>query len=158
MADCSDFQQFINERCRNRTQILQSPHVAPHFNTIQYLLTTNTNNCNIFSENAPQPLQHFKTFYLENYAAIPSSTHLAESTVKDANLCQHLQRTEHLASTYATARSGIVDVINKNASTEWNKENLKVKGNAFVSGGSSTSRIDKRTGQQFAPKEYRQNI
>ena len=60
----------------------------------------------------PASLRQFKDFYLDSYAALPSNTHLAESTVKGANYCQIPGCNESLSSALATARSGVVEYIN----------------------------------------------
>jgi hypothetical protein len=56
----------------------------------------------MWEDDAPLVLGWLKQNYLVDYAALPSNTHLAESNVKDANLCQIKGRAENLSPTFST--------------------------------------------------------
>jgi hypothetical protein len=125
------FKAFLEENCVRREQIRANIHVRPHRVTIEVLATTNQD---IWSNTAPPLLTAFRENYCQKYAALPSNTHRAESTIKDANHSQIKCREEVLCSTYATARSGIVENLN----TSCNKalqERTNIKGNHTVTGG-----------------------
>lgn len=86
--------------------------------------------------------KEFRSHFLQSYAALPSSTHIAESNVKDANYCQIKGRADALASAYSTARSDLVEPINRLAKLEFDKKD-KYAGNGSVSGGTKETRMRK---------------
>jgi hypothetical protein len=79
---------------------MATPHVNRHQLAIQRLATTDQD---MWSIGAPLVLLAFRQHYCETYAALPSNTHRAETTIKDANHSQIKGREEVLCSTYATA-------------------------------------------------------
>ena len=50
----------------------------------------------------------------ERHSAFPSSSHSAESNVKDANCCSVIGRDAHLTSMCSTARSGLAEQLQSN--------------------------------------------
>mgnify|MGYP002812481187 CR=1 FL=1 len=148
------FKAFLEENCVRREQIRANIHVRPHRVTIEVLATTNQD---IWSNTAPPLLTAFRENYCQKYAALPSNTHRAESTIKDANHSQIKCREEVLCSTYATARSGIVENLN----TSCNKalqERTNIKGNHTVTGGVFGGRKRKYDGSAYEEKEFQQRV
>ena len=84
-------------------------HVAPHAPAI----TKISNGDRAWVKEPHRILKEFRDHYLNTHCALPSNTQNAESTIKDANYCTIMGRSEGLASTYSTARSGLVDKINQ---------------------------------------------
>jgi hypothetical protein len=101
-------------------------------------------------------LAGYRENYCEKYAALPSNTHRAESTIKDANHSQIKCREEILCSTYGTARSGIVETLNANCI-----QALKIrtiKGNTSVAGGIHGKRKRLSDGSEYEEKQYQMRV
>lgn len=152
LIDLSKFALFLADRCTKRDEILQSQHVAPHLLVIQQLAHALEYSLgsrgDIWCDQCCVLLKEFRSHYEQSYAALPSSTHIAESNVKDANFCQIKGRGEALASAFSTARSGLVEPIHRLAKGEFQKKD-NYKGNGRVSGGTKVSRIRKVDNTNF---------
>ena len=145
---------FLNENCVKQEEIRESIHVRPHRVTIEVLATTDHD---IWSDAVPPLLTAFRDNYCEKYAALPSNTHRAKSTIKDANHSQIKCREEVLCSTYATARSGIVETLNTNCNKALQTQE-KLKGNHTVTGGAYGQRKRKCDGSSYEEKEFQQRV
>jgi hypothetical protein len=151
--DLTKFDEFLAKRCRKKPNkqgdpphpttkledILASQHVAPHLLVIRQLVARSSGSRgNMWDEHASILLKQFRKHYLDAYAALPSSTHIAESNVKDANYCQIKGRGEALASAYSTARSDLVEPINRMAKKAFQmKDSYKANG-AVMTGPDGT--------------------
>jgi hypothetical protein len=82
----------------------------------------------MWDDDAPLVFVRLKQYYLVHYAALPSNTHLAELSVKDANFCQVKGRAKNLSSTFPTARSRIVETLNQNAIAAFKAHGNIIKG------------------------------
>jgi hypothetical protein len=104
----------------------------------------------MWSIGAPLVLLAFQQHYCKTYAALPSNTHRAESTIKDGNHSQIKGREEVLCSTYATVRSGIVEKLYSKciqALGSWS-----IKGNASVTEGMAGERKRKSDDTNYEEK------
>ena len=128
-------------------------YVQTHREAIWILATTNKD---IWLDDAPPLLADFRENYCEKYAALPSNTHRAESTIKDANHSQIKCRDEILCSTYATAQSGIVERLNANCVEAW--KSGTIKGNHSVAGGIHGERKRLSDGSEYDEKEYQMRV
>jgi hypothetical protein len=91
-----------------------------------------------------------------DYAALPSNTHLAESNVKDANLCQIKGPAENLSSTFPTTRSRIVGSLNESTNAAFKAKGKIIKGTRTVTGGTYGNRKYKKDGSDYIEKKARQ--
>jgi hypothetical protein len=163
----SEFDRFLRDRCKKMppkqgqpphqtTQvqdILASQHVAPHLLVIRQIADASSGSRgNIWDDASNVLLLQFRQLYLLSYAALPSSTHIAESNVKDANFCQMKGRGEALASAYSTARSDLVEPIQRFAKQEFKKKENKC-GNGRVSAGKDNERKRKADETDFVADE-----
>ena len=83
--DLKKFATFVAKQCKVQTALRAGPHVFPQRFPIQHFANSVRD---MWDDDAPLVLGRLKQNYLVDYAALPSNTHLAESNVKDANLCQ----------------------------------------------------------------------
>ena len=143
------FQNFVLTRCTSRNMILNSVYVAPYLTAINNI----ESGCDMWSNVPSTILVSFCNHYMNNYAALPSNSHLAESSVKDANFCSIIGRSEKTSSMFATARSGLVETLNVRANES--RSSRIQKGNPFVSGGAMGTRKRKSDGAEFVEKDYR---
>ena len=118
-VDLHKFFKFLQKRCKTLEEIRNSSAVSSFKHEIQYIgentYKYGADFIDMWSQNIPNSIRKFRDWYLEAYSALPSNTHLAESTIKDANFCQISGRSEALASNISTARSGAVHYINSKA-------------------------------------------
>jgi hypothetical protein len=151
--DLTKFEAFLMENCTKRETIMATPHVNRHQIAIKCLATTNQD---MWSDGSPLLLLTFRQHYCEKYAALPSNTHRAESTIKDANHSQIKGREEVLCSTYATARSGIVEKLNSNCLQA--QSSRPIKGNASVTGGKAGERKRKSDDTDYEEKVFKKRV
>jgi hypothetical protein len=142
------FRQFVTLHCKQRDTILLSPHVHPQCQVIQQLARSIHD---IWGDNAPLAPHRLRKHYLDNYAALPSNTHGAESCIKDTNYSQLRGRNENLSSTYSTARSGLTELLNKNYIAAF--KDRFIKGTTTVTEGNYGERYYKRDGSAYIEKE-----
>jgi hypothetical protein len=102
-------------------------------------------------------LKQFRLHYLNSYAALPSSTHIAESNVKDANFCQIKGRGEALASAFSTARSDLVEPINNLAWKEFEGQET-YRGNGVVTSGTKEARTRKVDDTDFEESDSNRRV
>ena len=102
----------------------------------------------MWSENPSPILISFHKHYLTSYIALPSTSHLSESSVKDANYCSTTGISEKTSSMFATARSGLVESLNVKANGS--RSSRILKGNSSVSRGVIGSRKRKSDGSDYA--------
>jgi hypothetical protein len=107
---------------------------------------------NIWDNASNVLLPQFWQHYLLSYAALPSSTHIAESNVKNANFFQMKGRGGALASTYLAARSDLVKPIQCLAKQEFKKKEKK-GGNGRLSAGKDNEQKRKADETDFAADE-----
>ena len=71
---------------------MELPFVKENWAKIELMGTTSEQTYidmwDVTNRNVPMPIRQFKELFLETYAALPSNTQLAESTIKDGNFCQ----------------------------------------------------------------------
>jgi hypothetical protein len=139
---------------------LSSHHVAPHLLVIHHLAGSTTASSgsrgDMWCDDSSILMKEFRNHYLNSYAALPSSTHIAESNVKDANFCQIKGRGKGLSSAFSTARSSLVESINRLAKEQFKKKQT-YKGNAKVSGGKAKERKNKSDNTDFDSEECKLN-
>ena len=152
IVDLTKFSLFITNRCKTRDTILLSNHVATNIGIIQQLANAADYSIgskgDIWCDECSILSKQFRYLYQQSYATLPSSTHIAESNVKDANYCQIKGRGEALASAFSTARSDLVEPINRLAKFEFGKKE-KYMGNGRVSGGIKEARTRKIDNTNF---------
>jgi hypothetical protein len=153
--DLMKFQTFIIKHCKIRDQLRAGAHVFPQRVPIQYF----ANHTGDMWENGTQllVLTRLKQHYLENYAALPSNTHLAESNVKDANFCQIKGRGENLSSTFSTARSGVVAELNECSIAAFRNQ-ATIRGNQNITGGNYGERKRKKDGSDYIEKTSKMRV
>ena len=105
------FQIFVSTRCTSRNMILNSVHVAPYLTAINKI----ESGCDMWSDVPSTILVFFRNHYIHNYSALPSNSHLAESSVKYANFCSIIGKSDKTSSMFATTRSGLVETLNVRA-------------------------------------------
>jgi hypothetical protein len=86
------FATSIAKQCKILITLRAGPHVFPQRFPIQHLANLVRG---MWDNDAPLVLGWLKQNYLVDYAALPSNTHLAESNVKDANLCLAVNFFDH---------------------------------------------------------------
>ena len=149
VVNLNRFQRFVSTRCTSKITITSSVHVAPYLAAISKIKTGGDMWIGV-----PSPvLVSFRNHYLHNYVALPSNSHLAESSVKDANFCSIIGRSEKTSSMFATSRSGLVETLNMKANKA--RSSRIQKGNASVSSGLMGSRKRKSDGADFVEQGYR---
>jgi hypothetical protein len=153
--DLKKFASFISKQCKIQMLLRDGPHVFPQRLPIQHFANS---VLDMWDNGAPLVLGRLKQNYLANYAALPSNTHLAESNVKDANLCQIKNRNENLSSTFSTARSGIVESLNENTINAFHDKERIMKGSSIVTGGVYGSRKYKKDGSDYIEKESKTRV
>jgi hypothetical protein len=104
----------------------------------------------MWSIGAPLVLLAFQQHYYETYAALSSNTHRAESIIKDANHSQIKAREQVMCSTYATARSSIVEKLNSKCIQALGSRSIK--GSASVTGGMAGERKRKLDDSNYEEK------
>ena len=144
------FSAFISERCKDKEKVTELMHVQPQANAIQKLAEGN----DMWALETPRLLTIFRNIYLQNYASLPSNSHLAKSTVKDANLCMIIGRLEATPSMFSTARLGIVERLNITA-REYLK-NGKIRRKYMVNAGTYGNRKRKLDRADYEEEEYQQ--
>jgi hypothetical protein len=95
--DLKKFATFIAKQCKVQIALQVGPHVFPQRFPIQHFANSVRD---MWDDDTPLVLGRLKQNYLVDYAALPSNTHLAESNIKDANLCQIKGRAENLPLTF----------------------------------------------------------
>ena len=153
--DLKEFATFLSKQCKMQTPLRDGPHVFPQRLPIQHFANSNHD---MWDDDAPLVLSWLKQNYLGNYAALPSNTHLAESNVKDANLCQIKGRDENLSSTFSTARSGIVESLNETAIAAFQDQGRHIRETRTVTGGGYGSRKNKKDGSDYGEKESKTRV
>jgi hypothetical protein len=131
------------------------PHVFPQCLPIQHFANSVHD---MWDDDAPLVLGRLKQHYLVDYAALPSNAHLAESNVKDANLCQVKGRAENLSSTFLTARSGIIENLNDNAIGAFKAHRNIIKWTKSVTGGTYGNRKNRKDGSDYIEKESKTRV
>jgi hypothetical protein len=121
--DLKKFATFIAKQCQVQTALRAGPHVFPQCFPIQYFANSVHG---MWDDDAPLVLSQLKQNYLVDYAALLSNTHLAESNVKDANLCQIKCLAENLSMTFLTTQSGIVGSLNESNQRDQNSKRRHV--------------------------------
>jgi hypothetical protein len=104
-----------------------------------------------------EELSTYKDYYLCNLAANATNSQMAESAIKGANFCQIPGRSERQASTYASARAGLVPTINQNSIKAKNDNSNRIKGNQYVRSGYFGNR-QQTDGSDVVEKEYREAV
>jgi hypothetical protein len=112
----------------------------------------------MWDDDAPLVLGGLKQNYLVDYVALLPNTHLPESNVKDANLCQIKGRTENLPSTFSTTRLGIVGSLNESTIAAFKAKGKIIKGNRTVTGGMYGNRKYKKDGSDYIEKESKTGV
>jgi hypothetical protein len=153
--DLKKFAAFISKQCKIQIPLQAGPHVFPQRLPIQDFANSDHD---MWEDRALPALGRLKKHYLENYAALPSNTHLAESNVKDANFCQIKGRAENLSSTFSTARSGIVEALNDNTITAFKAPGKFIKGSKTVTGGTYGNRKNRKDGSDYMEKESKKRV
>jgi hypothetical protein len=115
------------------------------------------NEFDMWSGTPPPLLATYRQHYLTSYAAFPSNTQMAESSIKGANYCQIPGRNEKCSSMSATARSGLIGTINQNSKDSFSKQQ-KIKGNQYTTSGKYGSRISKSDGTEVEEKNWKMRI
>jgi hypothetical protein len=111
----------------------------------------------MWDDRAPLVLRRLKDYYLENFGALPSNTHGAESTIKDTNHCQIKGRGENLSSTFSTARSGMVETVN-NEAHEYFKNQPTIPGSRTLMPGKYGARKRKKDGLDYVEKTHKMRV
>ena len=145
--------RFICHRCKERGDILSSPQIHQQMPGIQRLQTLPFGSKNIWTETDCEVLKQMREHFLRTYAALPSNSQLAESTIKEANNCHIFGRSEGVASLFATARSGLSDEIHERAK-ECFRHQKNIRGNQSVSSGTMGHRTRKDDGSTYREPEY----
>jgi hypothetical protein len=153
--DLKKFATFVAKQCKVQTALRAGPHVFPQRFPIQHFANSVRD---MWDDDAPLVLGRLKQNYLVDYAALPSNTHLAESNVKDANLCQIKGRAENLSSTFSTTRSGIVGSLNESTIAAFKAEGKNIKGTRTVTGGTYGNRKYKKDGSDYIEKESKTRV
>jgi hypothetical protein len=153
--DLKKFATFVSKQCKIQIPLRDGPHVFPQRLPIQHFANS---ILDMWDNDAPLVLGRLKQNYLVNYAALPSNTHLAESNVKDANLCQIKGRDENLSSTFSTARSGIVESLNETAIAAFQDQGRHIRETKTVTGGGYGNRKYKKDGSEYIEKESKTRV
>ncbi|WP_288993256.1 hypothetical protein [uncultured Marinobacter sp.] len=153
--DLKKFATFVAKQCKVQTALRAGPHVFPQRFPIQHFANSVRD---MWDDDAPLVLSRLKQNYLVDYAALPSNTHLAESNVKDANLCQIKGRAENLSPTFLTTRSGIVGSLNESTIAAFKAEGKIIKGTRTVTGGTYGNRKYKKDGSDYIEKESKTRV
>jgi hypothetical protein len=153
--DLLKFKTFITKHCKIRDPLRAGAHVFPQRIPIKYF--ADHTNSDMWDDDAPLVLSRLKQHYLKSYAALPSNTHLAESNVKDANLCQIKGRGENLSPAFSTTRSGIVGALNDNSIATFRNQGI-IKGNNTVTSGEYGTRKYRKDGSEYIEKDSRMRV
>jgi hypothetical protein len=111
----------------------------------------------MWDDDAPLVLWRLKEYYLKSYAALPSNTHLVESNLKDANLCQIKGLGENLSSAFSTTRSGRVGALNDNYIAAFRNQGI-IKGNNTVTSGKYGTRKYRKDGSEYIEKDSKMRV
>jgi hypothetical protein len=149
------FAKFLKSECGDdfRNQILMTSHVSPHRMAIQMI----ANEFDMWSATPPPVLATYRQHYFSSYAAFPSNTQMAESSIKGANFCQIPGRNEKTSSVYATARAGLVGTISQN-SVETFRAQEQIKGNQYTSSGKHGARTSKSDATEVKEKDWKMRV
>jgi hypothetical protein len=149
------YAEFLKSECGDefRNRIAMSPHVAPHRMAIQMIAS----EFDMWAATPPPLLATYRQHYISSYAAFPSNTQMAESSIKGANYCQIPGRNEKCSSLFATARAGLIGAINQNSIEIFSKQE-NIKGNQFMSSGKHGFRISKSDGIEVEEKNWKMRV
>ena len=137
------FSAFISYRCKEKEKVAVLLHVRLQANAIQKIAEGN----DVWELEKSRLLPIFWNQYLHNYAALPSNSHLADSTVKDENFCMIIGRSEATSSMFSTARSGLMERLNITA-RKYLKDG-KTRGNHMATAGTYGNRKCKLDGADY---------
>ena len=149
------FAKFLKSKCGDniQNQIIMTSHVSPHCIAIQMI----ANDFDMWSATPPPVLATYRKHYFSSYAAFPSNTQMAESSIKGANSCQIPGRNEKKSSLYATARVGLVGSINQNLVEAFCVQQ-KIKGNKYTLSGKHGAQTSKSDGTEVKEKDWKTRV
>lgn len=110
-----EFYKFLQNRCSSLEIVRNSQVIWGHQNEIHFMSEEFSIGHHVdmwANDSIPNSICQFREWYIDSYAALPSNTQLAESTIKDSNYCQIPGHSDSLSSNMATARAGAVQFIN----------------------------------------------
>lgn len=105
--DLESFRHFLKERCTTISSVQVSAEISGNVQAIHKI----AEGGDMWSENSDDLLMGFREKFLLLYSSLPTNTHEVESGVKNARYCTVQGRSEQMRSTYALARSQILEDV-----------------------------------------------